>query len=292
MIKKIIIQNYRIFENLHLDLQPGMNILVGDNDSGKSTLLEAVSLALTGKLNGRSLGQELSPYLFNTAARESYLEALRSGLTHAPPEIIIDLFLNDRLAPPALRGTNNLLAEDAPGARVRVSLNPDFTDEYHELIKQPEKVKLVPTEYYKFEWLGFSGNPITFRSIPATASLIDASFIRLQSGADYYLQRIIENNLDTSERVELSRAYRSLREAFSDNPAIAEINTKLSGTPGDVTDRTLSLSIDISQKSTWESSLIPHVDDLPFLRRQGRAEHAQDSPCPKPQGCRRAYLIS
>lgn len=53
-----------------------------------------------------------------------------------------------------------------------------------------------------------------------------------------------------------------MRENFSNN--LTEINAKLNGLPGDVTDRTLSLSIDISQKSTWESSLVPHLDDLPF----------------------------
>jgi ABC-type multidrug transport system ATPase subunit len=264
VIKKIVIQNYRIFQRFNLDFQPGMNIIVGDNDCGKSTLLEAVSLALTGRLRGRLLAQELSPYLFNAQATKSYLNALRSGSTPAPPEIIIDLFFDDNLAPAALKGTNNLLAENAPGARIRVSLNPDFSEEYKDFIKKSDNIKLIPTEYYKVDWLGFSGNGITFRSIPATASLIDASSIRLQSGADYYLQGIINSNLEISERVELSRAYRSLRETFSNNPAIAGINAKLSGTPGDVTDRSLSLSIDISQRSAWESSLVPHLDDLPF----------------------------
>ena len=42
-----------------------MNIIVGDNDCGKSTLLEAVSLALTGQLRGKLLALELSLYLFN-----------------------------------------------------------------------------------------------------------------------------------------------------------------------------------------------------------------------------------
>lgn len=264
MIKKILIRNYRVFQVFNLDFRAGMNIIVGNNDYGKSTLLEAVSLALTGRLRGKSLEQELSPYLFNTEATKTYVGGLRSGNSPAPPEIIIDLFLNDKLAPAALKGTNNLLGENEPGVRVRVSLNPDFHDEYQTFIKDPGNIKLIPVEYYKVDWLGFSGNGITFRSIPATASLIDASSIRLQSGADYYLQGIINSNLDPNERVELSRAYRSLRETFSDNPAIMGINAKLSGASDAVSDRALSLSIDISQKSTLESSLVPHLDDLPF----------------------------
>ena len=53
MIERIIVKGYRCFDRLDLAPNPGMNIIVGDNESGKSTLLEAVSLGLTGKLNGR-----------------------------------------------------------------------------------------------------------------------------------------------------------------------------------------------------------------------------------------------
>lgn len=56
MITRIVIQGYRLFEEFELEPNPGMNILVGDNDAGKSTLLEAISLALTGRLNGRGSG--------------------------------------------------------------------------------------------------------------------------------------------------------------------------------------------------------------------------------------------
>ena len=106
-----------------------------------------------------------------------------------------------------------------------------------------------------------------------SASRIDASSLRLQSGADYYMQQIIQDHLDPQERAELSRAYRSLRETFSENPAIETINDKLALTKEDITDRELSLSIDISQRTAWETSLIPHLDDLPFQFVGKGAQH-------------------
>ena len=263
MIKKIAIRNYRIFEKFDLTLQSGMNILVGNNDCGKSTLLEAVSLALTFRLQGKLVNHELNPYLFNRQAANRFLSALRDGRPATAPEITIDLFLDDALAPEILLGDNNALGEDAIGIRVRVVRNPEFDAEYQELVRNPGDIRLMPTEYYKAEWLGFSGNPITYRSIPATAHLIDASTIRLQTGTDYYLQGIINGNLNPNERVELSRSYRNLKEVFSQNAKIAEINNKLRGEKGEVTDKSLSLSLDISQRSTWESAIAPHLDDLP-----------------------------
>ena len=108
--------------------------------------------------------------------------------------------------------------------RIRASLNPDYAPEYTEFIKQPQHVTLVPTEYYKVDWPDFGGNGITFRSVPVTASLIDAANIHLQSGVDYYLSSIISSHLDTSERVELARTYRSLRESFTGDDARRSTN--------------------------------------------------------------------
>ncbi|MFC9992481.1 ATP-dependent endonuclease [Streptomyces globisporus] len=264
MLSKIILQNYRSFRNFKLDFDPKMNILVGDNDAGKSTILEAISLALTGRLRGKLLAQELSPYLFHQEATTEYIAALREGREARPPEIIIDLFLDSKTAPAELMGTNNLLKGNEPGVRVRVALNPDYVPEYKEFIRDPTQVRLIPTEYYKVDWLAFSGNGITFRSIPATASLIDASNIHLQSGVDYYLNGIINSHLAPDERVKLTRAYRSLRENFAADDSIVKINQKLRGAPSDVSDRELTLGIDVSQKSSWESSIVPHLDELPF----------------------------
>ncbi|EFL22444.1 conserved hypothetical protein [Streptomyces himastatinicus ATCC 53653] len=264
MLSKIVIHNYRTFREFELDFDPEMNILVGDNDAGKSTILEAIELGLTGKLRGRPLYQDLSPYLFHQDAVSEWIADLREGRAVPPPEIIIDLFLDSTPEAATLRGNNNLLKADEPGVRIRVALNPDYEAEYKEFIKKPDEVRLIPTEYYKVDWLAFDGNGVTFRSIPASASLIDAANIHLQSGVDYYMKHIIDSRLKADERVKLTRAYRSLRETFAQDESIVKINGDLRGTSNDVSDRELTLNIDVSQKSSWESGIVPHLDDLPF----------------------------
>ncbi|GAB3939216.1 hypothetical protein GCM10027614_20950 [Micromonospora vulcania] len=77
MLKKIFIKNYKVFRNFTLDLNPGMNVIVGDNDVGKSNVLEALNLALTGRLNGATIANELSPFLVNQHATREYIAALR-----------------------------------------------------------------------------------------------------------------------------------------------------------------------------------------------------------------------
>ncbi len=259
-----MVRNYRIFDSFELDFNSGMNLLVGDNDAGKSTVMEAVNLALTGRLNGRPVAYELSPYLFNTKATDDYLAQLQAGEQVPPPEIIIDLFLSDDPEFVLLKGSNNLTGNEAVGIRIRIAMSPEFSAEYKSFIAEPKNVKLIPAEYYNVEWLGFSGNGITTRSAPLSTSFIDASAIRLQNGADYHLQSIIREHLEPKERVELSRSYRSTREAFAEHDSVNQVNLKLGGAKGDVTDRELTLGIDISQRYTWESSLVAHLDGLPY----------------------------
>lgn len=264
MIERVLVRNYRSLRRLDVDLLPGLNVVVGDNDTGKSTLLEAINLALTGRVNGRPLIQELTPYLVNLDATQEYVQALRNGDRQPPPEVVVEVYLKELPDAEILRGTNNLLGEDACGVRIQASLSADYAEEYESFVGEPDTVRLAPTEYYRVEWLGFSGNAVTGRSVPAAVSVIDPATIRMQAGVDHHLQQIVRTHLAPNERVELSRQYRSIREAFGDRDAVKAVNEKLKGESGELSDRELTLGIDISQRYTWESSLVAHLDDIPF----------------------------
>lgn len=45
-ISNISIENFRLFEKFALDLNPGLNVLVGENNSGKTALIDAIRIAL------------------------------------------------------------------------------------------------------------------------------------------------------------------------------------------------------------------------------------------------------
>lgn len=269
MLTRIRIRNFRVFRDFSLDLRRGPNILVGDNDAGKSTILEAINIVLTGRLRRNSFLSELSPHHFNQSAVASYSAALASGTRVRPPEITIDAYLEDSADLAELSGTNNLATERSPGIQMRALFNRDYLEEYRRFVADAaaneDPIELVPVEYYRTEWTSFSGNPITGRGVPASVSMIDSAAIRLFSGADFYLQQIIDSHLSPKERVEISHAYRSLREKFSKDNAIAAINKRLRlDDSNPIADRVLSLSIDVSQRTAWETSLVPHLDALPF----------------------------
>ncbi len=120
MIERIIISGYRCFESLDFEPNQGLNIVVGDNESGKSTLLEAISLVLTGRSNGRWLGEELNPYWFHRPNVTSFFQG--SPTPALAPEFFIELYFSDSHDPlQAMRGVNNSLKEDVPGVLVKAA---------------------------------------------------------------------------------------------------------------------------------------------------------------------------
>ena len=78
-IKKLVLQNYKSFKDrTEIKFNEGLNILVGDNEAGKSTILEALHLCLSGFLNIKPLKQDFHQYLFNNETVDEYLTNLSS----------------------------------------------------------------------------------------------------------------------------------------------------------------------------------------------------------------------
>lgn len=51
-IEKLKVKNFRCFEHLEMELHPKCNVLIGMNGAGKSTILDALAIALGGYLSG------------------------------------------------------------------------------------------------------------------------------------------------------------------------------------------------------------------------------------------------
>lgn len=63
-IKRLILKNFKRFRNLELEFDPELNILVGGNEAGKSSVLQAIDIVLNASRSKvESLGLET---LFNT----------------------------------------------------------------------------------------------------------------------------------------------------------------------------------------------------------------------------------
>lgn len=265
MITRLIVENYKRFDKLDILFNPDLNIIVGDNESGKSTILECVNLALNFKVNGRIAHSELSSFLFNKTLCDKYVTSLKADINAPLPEILIELYLSDEPDFVKLKGTMNSQKLNEPGVKVLIKFDENYREEYLAFVtKNQTQINTIPIEYYHATWFSFADETITSRSINLDSVMLDAVNIKLQNGTDSYVKSVINNSLDNKQKAELSLIFRILKETFLEDPSIQAINTALETSGGDITEKSLELSLDISQKSGWDSQMIPYLDKIPF----------------------------
>lgn len=275
-ITRVVVLNYRCLRFADVELNPDLNIIVGDNESGKSTLLEAIHLTLCGQLNGRPIQTELHPHLFNADVVKEYIAALIQKKQVAPPEILIELYLesSDPRTLSGLTGTNNSAKQDCAGVSLSIRLHEDHREDFANYVSDPSAIKTLPIEYYVARWRCFGENEIaTSRRIPLKVSFIDASSIRNNLAANRYVLDIMKDSLSSSQRIDLALAYRMMRDAFLDKPKVKAVNDELAKRKGHITDKSLSVSLDTTSRTSWEAGIMPYLDDLP-LTLVGKGEQS------------------
>jgi len=260
-ISRIKIENFKCFETFDLTLNGGLNILVGNNEAGKSTILEAIHLALTGLFNGRYLKNELTQYLFNNKVVAKYLHNLDQGKVAIPPYILIEIFISGEDLP-LFEGNGNSEKTKECGISLKIAFDDKYQAEYEQLIKNGN-VETLPIEYYDIFWTSFARENITARSIPIKSAMIDSSSNRYRNGSDIYISRIVRDNLEPSDIVDISQAHRKMRENFMRDASIQEINEKIKQSVK-MSDKKVELSVELLSKNAWENSLMTYLDDVPF----------------------------
>ncbi len=266
-IQKVIIKNFKCFEGaFSLGLNKGLNILVGDNEAGKSTILEAVHLALSGWIYGKYLGSELSQSLFNSTVVKKYLESLKTeDELEPPPSILIEVFfeIEDDSIKALFEGNGNSTKQKARGIQFLISFNEKYETEYEILLNSDENIDSLPIEFYEYSWSSFARDDrLTPKIIPLKSHLIDSTNSRYQNGSDVYISRIIRDFLEEDEKIKVSLAHRRLINSFSDDKNIGTINMKLNNEENKVSDKEITLSVDLFPKNitiqTWFSFLLQH----------------------------------
>lgn len=264
MIEKVRIRGYRIFKDEIFCPQPRLNILVGDNESGKSTLLEAIGLALTGRVNGRPAAEELNPYWFNSSLVAEFFAARAAGKSVAAPTIDIEVFLENRdeFAPYMLGGHNSdLPTTEAAGVRVRIEPNQEYAVEMEAHFASGTAI--LPVEYYSVDWRTFGDRVLTARPKELTTAIIDSRTIRSSNGVDYHLRQILSDHLKPEDKAQVSLAFRKVKKEMTDQH-LKSVNEDMKRLEGALDDRNISLAMDQSSRTSWDASVTPHVADLPF----------------------------
>ena len=265
-IRSLHIENYKCYENVDVEFNNSTNIIVGNNEAGKSTIIEALNLCLSGLANGRYIKNELNEYFFNRDAVEKY----RQNTNAIPPHILIEVYLDTTDSNELnkvfanLKGSRNSKKQDTFGIKLRIMLDENYSDVYA-AFKQVNNNQNVPIEYYRIEWKSFADQEITSRSIPIKPNIIDSSGTKYKNGSDYYISKIISNRLDKSEQIALMQAFRELKESFKSGDNLTAINGKIAKDSA-ISGKNVSVSVNTTEMNAWENILMTYFDDIPFTQ--------------------------
>ena len=132
-IRKIRLMNFKRFRNYVIEPNPRVNVFVGDNEVGKSSMLEAIELVAGGSVHRiETIGLDT---LLNADAVQEFNEGER--IFDNLPELRIELYLNlEHFDQEGLNGKNNSEGCLADGIRLVCEPNPDYRNEIVEILKE------------------------------------------------------------------------------------------------------------------------------------------------------------
>ena len=261
-IDRLKIHNFKCFKDFDLQLNTGLNILVGNNDSGKSTILEAIHLALTGLYGGRNVRNELSQYLFNKEVVKEYVNSVKDGKPIDLPNMFIEIYFSGSIDPNFEGNGNTEGLNSVEGIRFEAYYDDKYAVEYSKAVASKDLITL-PIEYYDVRWMTFARQQTTIRNIPIKSAMIDSAQYRYQNGSDVYISRIVKDLLEAEEIVSIAQAHRKMKNEFINDSSIVAINKRISE-ESSMTDGKVSLSVDLGTKNAWENSLVTQLNDVPF----------------------------
>ena len=261
MIKKLLIKNYKSIEEVVIEMRSDVNIFVGENDSGKSTILEAISIVSTGNLNGRSFEKQIKANLFNQKTREKYIASLKcKKQVQSPPVIIIEAYLDIKDA--AFIGTNNELRENCAGIRMELAFDSEYSDAYKQMLKDGE-IYDIPIEFYTVSYHYFKGTPVVYRYAPVKGTFIDTTRKDYSYVMDKFVTSNIATYLTTKEQTDLSTAYRKSRHAFQENAVVKQLNRSMKKNVK-VNERSVAVDLREDNIDEWKHQMSIIVESIPF----------------------------
>lgn len=130
-ITKIKLVNFKRFRSFSVPLYEDLNVIVGENESGKSTILSAINYVLSGNRNKiEAIGFNK---LINTQAVKNFLASEKKY--EDLPSLSVELFLNEQNNID-LNGKNNSDDIECDGLKMECIPNDELGREIKEILGQ------------------------------------------------------------------------------------------------------------------------------------------------------------
>jgi putative ATP-dependent endonuclease of the OLD family len=219
-ITKVKLKNFKRFGTFTIDFGDNINLLVGDNESGKSSLIEAINLILSGSRSKiETIGLE---NIFNTNAIATFLASDKK--IENLPTLLIEAYFNEQNNF-ELSGKNNSDGVICDGLKLEIIPNDDFSKDIKSILLQDELV--FPFEFYSIRFTTFSGESYSGYKKYLRHILVDNSQISSEYAIKEYVKDMYNSYAESLEKNKHQNEYRKHKENFK-NLVLAEINAKVS----------------------------------------------------------------
>lgn len=211
-IKSLHIEGFKKFVTLDIQFNEHMNILVGENEAGKSTILDAIKTVLNQQY--RNVDKSVLRDLFNTQIVAAF-QANPSVRTLPRILIEVELLLDSK------QKNADYFYGEVYGMRKKqdekfgIRFECKFDEELGTGLEQSISEGKIPYEYYTLTWNTFANRqykmvkrPLQFLSIDTTNNAVIPSF-------NYYNKSLFASKYDEVTRIKAKNDFREkLQEAF------------------------------------------------------------------------------
>ncbi|WP_426392268.1 ATP-dependent nuclease [Variovorax sp. R-27] len=219
-IKKLILKNFKRFKTLELDFDSELNILIGGNEAGKSSVLQALDLVMSGSRSKvESMGLES---LFNAACIEEFMAGTRKVANL--PRMFIEIYL-EGFAEHELNGKNHSKRDvEIDGIKLVCEPVDEYTQHIEEILRDHNSS--FPFEYYAIQFSSFGGHPVHPYKKPLKHLLIDSAQINNDYATKEYTRSMYVASASVLERNRHALEYRNAKTKFRDD-MLVDVNEKL-----------------------------------------------------------------
>lgn len=217
-IKSLYINGFKKFLNFNVEFNKNLNILVGENEAGKSTILEAIKLVIFQSYKNTDKSVLLNLFNINDVIKYQENPSLETL-----PKILIELELDVDGSHPRsqdLFGQHNHKKKELFGLRFICEFSDELSD------GRLGFNSTIPVDYYVLKWETFSGRSYVYQNNLLKTVSIDTSKNDTNSSYNYYNKQIFNNIFDSNERNKNRHFFReSLNNIFSgDNSLLIDDN--------------------------------------------------------------------
>ncbi len=211
-IKQMTIKGFKKFLDFQVEFNENTNIIVGENEAGKTTILDALRIVLNQQ--HRNSDKSILRDLFNAEMVKSFQE--NPGVKTLP-QIIIEVELeldskqrNAEYFYGEVYGERKGQAEKY-GIRFECKFDEILGEGLEETIAEGK----IPYEYYQLTWTTFANNPYQVVKRPINFISIDTTNSSSSFSFNYYNKALFISKYDERERTRAKNSFREqLEQAF------------------------------------------------------------------------------